>query len=175
MPHVGASPAVKIPEPSSSQSTTSTFRPLAYPSYTPSPIDPLNQVPPYSGFVDPTSSYPYQPNYASPYVNPQYPEYPPRLPGTANTIGQYKPNSYGYPANYQYAQGDAIGSSYSPQGHYQPFDPRYQTVPAPSYPGMYQRAYERPPMYALRENYVKPPVPALGGPSEFFSNVFTVP
>lgn len=191
LPYTSASNTVSSPDipalTSASQPTTSTNKPPAspaYPSYSPKPVniytgsnqgaDPLNPqpVPPYSGFVDPSSSYPYQPNYATQYVNPQYPEYPPRLsvlPGTGNTIGQYKPNNFGYPANYQYAPGDAVGNNYPPQGHYQPFDPRFQTIPAPAYPGMYQRAYERPTMYAPAHphTYVKPPIPAIGGPSEF--------
>lgn len=181
-PYVGIGNTVNSPEvqalsSGSSLVITSTYRPPpAYSPYNPRPVntypgsnpasaDALNQPAPYS-------SYPYQPNYAPPYVNPQYPEYPPRLPvrpGTGNTIGQYKPNNFGYPANYQYAQGDAVGNNFAPQGRYQPFDPRYQTVRAPSYPGMYQRPYEMSPMFApqIRDGYVKPPIVALGGPNDF--------
>ncbi|KAJ8709440.1 hypothetical protein PYW07_009266 [Mythimna separata] len=155
-----------------SQPATSTNKaPSAYPVSYSSPsgsvypgskpaADPLStpSIVPYSSFVDHSSSYPYQPNYAAQYS--QYSEYPPRLPVLPGTA-----NNFGYPANYQYAQGDAVGNNYLPQGHFQPFDPRFQTVPAPSYPGMYQRAYDRP-MFPpqLRDNYVKPPIPAIGGP-----------
>ena len=166
---------------------TSTFRPPSiYPSYTPRPANVYpgtNQVAGadsvkqgYSpqtypvlqtdtGYVDPSSNYLYPRNYQPPFVNQQYPEYPPRMPLRP---GSFKLDDFGYQQNYQYAPGDAMENNYpGPRGHFQSYDPRFPPVNAPSaYPAMYQRtSYDKPPAYPptpSRDVYGKPNQKQIG-------------
>ncbi|XP_022815166.1 proline-rich extensin-like protein EPR1 isoform X2 [Spodoptera litura] len=178
--------AAVAPDAQSLSAATSTFRPPSiYPSYTPrtvnypgtnqvSAADGLKQgysIQTYpmlqtdTGYVEPPPHYPYQRNYQPPFVNQEYPEYPPRIKVPP---ASYKPNQFAYPPNYQYAPGDAMENNYAgPQGHYQPYDPRFQTVPS-AYPAptMYQRPnYDRPPVYPpapSRDVYGKPNQKQIG-------------
>uniref|UniRef100_A0A2A4JKY7 VWFC domain-containing protein n=1 Tax=Heliothis virescens TaxID=7102 RepID=A0A2A4JKY7_HELVI len=152
---------------------SSTYKPPStYISYTPRPVStyPSNKavvetlappgfssqsypIIPETGFGDPTSSYPYQPNYPSPYVNQQYPEYPPRLPQPASS---YKPSSFVYPPNYQYGQG---GYKY---------DPRFSVVSSPNvYPPMY--GYDIPPGYPPGKGVSSYPQTPASGPTALIS------
>ncbi|XP_047034948.1 SH3 domain-containing protein C23A1.17-like [Helicoverpa zea] len=175
LPYPGLGNAAVSPDVSSLPNSptgviTSTYRPPpTYIHYTPrpastypsnkAPVETLPQPPGYSsqsfprlpetGFPDPTSSYPYQPNYASSYVHQQYPEYPPRLPQPASA---YKPSGYEYPPNYPYGR----------QGY--KFDPRFSLVSSPNvYSSMY--GYNAPPAYPPGKGVSSYPQPPVSGPT----------
>lgn len=153
---------------------TSTYRPPSvFIPYTPKPVSkylgngqptaadaltlpqypgPYTRLQPDDAYVNPSSSYPYQPNYMPGY--PLYPEYPAKPAQTP----PYTPNTYPYPETYQYRRGDPVGNTYpGPKELYQPYEQRYQGASTPNlYPSMYQRtSYDIPALYPgqMRDSY----------------------